>query len=62
MKPATSNQLRKYIDVASFKTETDFDFLYINGKYMDGIKDSAELLGPPQGLIKWAPDSLPHAI
>ena len=46
----------KYLSVSTFVTEVGYDYLEINGRVYSGTYTSADLLDPPQGLIKWAPD------
>ena len=46
----------KYLNVSHFETENGWDYLEINGRKYSGTYTFADLLDPPQGLIKWAPD------
>ena len=48
---------RKRINISSFVTRPGSDFLIINGLYYSGFLDSAELVDPPQGIIRWIPDT-----
>ncbi|CAE7226101.1 Scube1 [Symbiodinium microadriaticum] len=47
----------KYLSVSKFVTEDGYDYLEINGRVYSGTYTSADLLDPPQGLIKWSPDT-----
>ncbi|OLQ04045.1 Attractin [Symbiodinium microadriaticum] len=50
----------KYMNISSFATRTGegaalIDVLQINGQSYSGFLESAELLAPPQGIIRWIP-------
>ncbi|CAE7603600.1 Scube1 [Symbiodinium natans] len=47
----------KRLSVSNFETETGYDFLEINGRPYSGTYTSADVLDPPQGLIRWVADT-----
>ena len=50
----------KRLSVSNFETETGYDFLEINGRPYSGTYTSADVLDPPQGLIRWVADFQLH--